>query len=194
MLLYNEKIQLRQLIQGDEIAFKSLFEAYKGRVFRYILSIIKNRETAEEMVIDVFLKIWQQRELLQEVEDFDAFLFKMAFNKSVDFLRRAGNDPLLRDVIWRDLQLAGDLRSDASVMIKEFESRIKQAVDQLSPQRQLVFRLSRENNYSHSDIARKLQLSKFTVSNHITESLRSIRAYLANFLPLLFVSLFCWLC
>jgi len=128
------------------------------------------------MVIDVFLKIWQQREMLQPIEDFDAFLFKMAFNKSVDFLRRVANDPRLKEVIWQDIQLAGDLHSDAPVLLKEFESRINHAIDQLSPQRRLVFRLSRENNYSHSDIVRKLRLSKFTVSNHITESLRFIRA------------------
>lgn len=194
MLLHNEKVLLGQVARSDENAFKSLFEAYKVPVFRHIVCIIKNREAAEEMVIDVFLKIWGQREMLQSIENFDAFLFRVAFNKSVDFLRRAANDPRLKNIIWQDIQLAGDLPSDSPVLMKEFESRINEAIDQLSPQRRLVFRLSRESNFSHSDIAQKLQLSKFTVSNHISESLRFIRAYLANFLPLLVLLLFYWLC
>ena len=111
----------------------------------------------------------------------------------MDFLRRGARDPWLKEVIWQDMQLAGDTPSDAPVLVKEFEDRLNEAIDQLSPQRQLIFRLSREKNYSHSDIAEKLQLSKFTVSNHITESLRFIRAYLANLLPVIFI-LFCCCC
>lgn len=189
ILHYDEKILFRQIARHDERAFKALFEAYQPRLFHYILCIIKNREAAEEMVIDVFLKIWQQRETLETIENFGAFLFTIAFNKSMDFLRRVGRDPRMKDVIWQDIKVAGELSSDASILVKEYEGQLKAAVDQLSPQRRLIFRLSREDNYSHSDIAQKLQLSKFTVSNHITESLRFIRAYLANFLPVLFLVL-----
>ena len=87
--LLNEKVLLRQVARHDEKAFKALFETYQARLYHYIIHIIKSREAAEEMVIDVFLKIWQQRESLHEIESFDAYLFRIAFNKSVDFLRRA---------------------------------------------------------------------------------------------------------
>jgi RNA polymerase sigma-70 factor (family 1) len=187
LLPHNEKMLLRQVTRHDEKAFKALFEAYQSRLYHYIIGIVKSKETAEEMVIDVFLKIWQQREMLTGVERFDAFLFRVAFNPSVDFLRRAARDPKIRDIIWQDIELAGGLPSDATVIVKEYEVKLKEAIGLLSPQRQLIFRMSREKNFSHSAIAQKLQLSKYTVSNHISESLRFIRAYLANFLTMLLV-------
>ncbi len=186
-ILHNEKILLRQIARHDEKAFKALFEAYQARLYHYIIHIIKSREAAEEMVIDVFLKIWQQRESLDEIESFDAYLFRIAFNKSIDFLRRAARSPEIKDLIWQEIQLAGDLPSDAPVLIKEYEGKLNEAIGLLPPQQQLVFRLSREKNFSHSDIAKQLQLSKNTVSNHISTSLRFIRAYLAHFLSLLIV-------
>jgi RNA polymerase sigma-70 factor (family 1) len=185
LLNHTEKLLLRQIARHDEKAFKALFEAYQPRLYRYLIGIVKSKETAEEMVIDVFLKIWQEREKLGGVERFDAFLFRIAFNQSVDFLRRAARDPKIKDIIWQDIELAGGLPSDEPVLVKEYEVRLKEAIGKLSPQRQLVFRMSREKNFSHSAIAEKLQLSKYTVSNHISESLRFIRAYLANFLTLL---------
>jgi RNA polymerase sigma-70 factor (family 1) len=185
--LHSEKILLRQVARHDEKAFKALFEAYQGRLYHYIIHIIKSREPAEEMVIDVFLKIWQQRESLHEIGSFDAYLFRIAFNKSIDFLRRAARNPEIRDLIWQEIQLAGDLPSDAPVLIKEYEGKLNEAIELLPPQQQLVFRLSREENFSHSDIAKQLQLSKNTVSNHISTSLRFIRAYMAHFLSLLII-------
>jgi RNA polymerase sigma-70 factor (ECF subfamily) len=187
LLPHNEKLLLRQVARHDEKAFKALFEAYQSRLYHYIIGIVKSKETAEEMVIDVFLKIWQQREMLAGVERFDAFLFRVAFNHSVDFLRRAARDPKIKDIIWQDIELAGGLPSDATVLVKEYEVKLKEAIGLLSPRRQLIFRLSREKNFSHSAIAQKLRLSKYTVSNHISESLRFIRAYLANFLTIFLV-------
>jgi RNA polymerase sigma-70 factor (ECF subfamily) len=185
LLLHTEKLLLRQITRHDEKAFKTLFEAYQPRLYHYLIGIVKSKETAEEMVIDVFLKIWQQRERLGGVERFDAFLFRIAFNHSVDFLRRAARNPKIKDVIWQEIELAGGSPSDEPVLVKEYEVKLKEAIGLLPPQRQLVFRMSREKNFSHSAIAEKLQLSKYTVSNHITESLRFIRAYLANFLTIL---------
>ncbi|HET6254042.1 MAG TPA: RNA polymerase sigma-70 factor [Puia sp.] len=188
--IQNEKLLLRQVARHDEKAFKALFEAYQPRLYHYIIGIVKSKETAEEMVIDVFLKIWQQREMMGGVERLDAFLFRIAFNHSVDFLRRAARDPKIKDIMWQDIELAGGMTSDEPVLVKEYEVKLKEAIGLLSPQRQLIFRMSREKNFSHSDIAEKLRLSKYTVSNHISESLRFIRAYLANFLTILL--LFFW--
>jgi RNA polymerase sigma-70 factor (ECF subfamily) len=190
LLNHTEKILLRQIARHDEKAFKALFEAYRPRLYRYLIGIVKSKETAEEMVIDVFLKIWQEREKLGGVERFDAFLFRIAFNQSVDFLRRASRDPKIKEIIWQEIELAGGSASDEPVLVKEYEVKLKEAIGLLSPQRQLIFRMSRERNFSHSDIAEKLQLSKYTVSNHISESLRFIRAYLANFLTILMVFFF----
>ena len=176
--IYNERSLLQQIAQRDEQAFKSLFDLYKDRLFLYINGIIKSKEVSEEIVMDVFMKIWLGKEIVNQIENFDAFLFRVAYNKSIDFLRSAARDPQLRDLVWHEIQVAGGTSADQQVITREYEKKLREAIGQLSPQRRLVYQMSRERGFSHHDIARQLQLSKHTVSNHIVESQRFIRSYL----------------
>jgi len=182
--IYNEHLLLRQIAERDEIAFKLLFDVYKDRLFLYINGIVKSKEVSEEIVMDVFLKIWLGKEIVSQIENFDAFLFRVAYNKSIDFLRSAARDPKLRDLVWHEVQVAGGMTADQQVITREYEKKLREAIGQLSPQRRLVYQMSREKGFSHLDIARQLQLSKHTVSNHIVESQRFIRSYLVRHLDI----------
>ena len=101
LLPHNEKLLLRQVARHDEKAFKALFEAYRSRLYHYIIGIVKSRETAEEMVIDVFLKIWQQRTKLPELQSFRAFLFIVARNHTLNTLETAGRSQAAIGAITR---------------------------------------------------------------------------------------------
>ncbi|HWB92503.1 MAG TPA: RNA polymerase sigma-70 factor [Puia sp.] len=175
---------LQQIAERDEIAFRTLFDIYKDRLYHYIHGMIKSREAAEEIVMDVFLKIWLGKELVNQIENFDAFLFRVAYNKSIDFLRSAARDRGLRDLLWEEMQLAGGLNADSPILTREYEVKLREAIQQLTPQRRLVYEMSREKGLSHLNIARKLQLSKHTVSNHIVEAQRFIRSYLIRHMDL----------
>ena len=181
---YNEHLLLHQLAERDVNAFRVVFDLYKDRLFLYINGIIKSKEVSEEIVMDVFLKIWLGKEIVNQIENFDAFLFRVAYNKSIDFLRSAARDPKLRDLVWNEMQVAGEMNADQQVITREYEKKLREAIGQLSPQRRLVYQMSREKGYSHLDIARQLQLSKNTVSNHIVESQRFIRSYLIRHLDI----------
>jgi RNA polymerase sigma-70 factor (family 1) len=174
-----EKDLLRQIAEGNETAFKTLFEKYRNKLYHYLLHITKSREVAEEIVLDVFLKLWLGKEMVREIDHFDAFLFRVAQNKAIDFLRSANRDHTLRHFVWEEMQTAGE-RADSRVICTEIETTIRQAVSHLSPQRQLVYQMSREDNLTHDQIASRLNLSKNTIKNHITESVRFIRGYLHN--------------
>jgi len=188
-LLHNEKILLKQVAERDEQAFKALFDAHRGRLYTYILGMIRSKEVAEELVMDVFLKIWLAKDVVIQIENFDAFLFRVAYNKSIDFLRSAARDPVFRNLLWNDIEMAGDVHADSTVMQREYENKLREAVSLLTPQRKEVYVLSREKGFSHADIARKLHLSKSTVSNHIVEAQRFIRSYLVSHMDLAMVIL-----
>lgn len=188
-LLHNERTLLKQVAERDEQAFKALFDAHRDRLYTYILGMIRSKEVAEELVMDVFLKIWLAKDVVIQIENFDAFLFRVAYNKSIDFLRSAARDPVFRNLLWNDIEMAGDTYADSTVMQHEYESKLREAVSLLSPQRKVVYLLSREKGFSHADIARKLHLSKSTVSNHIVESQRFIRTYLISHMDLAMVVL-----
>lgn len=164
---------------------------YNERLLSYIFGIIKSREVAEEVVMDVFLKVWLGRDLITQIENFDAFLFRVAHNRSIDFLRSVVRDPKFRDMLWEELQLSGSDQADATMLNKEFESKLREAVSLLSVQRKKAYQLSRDEDMSHEEIAQHLGLSRNTVNNHIVEAQRFIRAYLAKNLDVaLFFTLF----
>jgi RNA polymerase sigma-70 factor (family 1) len=177
---YDASLLLQQIAEKNERAFRILFDQYKDRLYQYIFGIVKSKEVTEELVMDVFLKIWLGKEIVKQIVNFDSFLFRVAYNKSIDFLRKAARDDRFRDILWKDTQLAGDNRADEQVITHEYENLLREALLKLSPQRRLVYYLSREKGYSHLDIARMLQLSRHTISNHIVESQRFIRSYLIH--------------
>ena len=175
---------LVQIACRNEQAFKTLFEHYRDRLFHYVSGIIKSREVAEELVMDVFLKVWLGKGLVTQIENMDAFLFRVAYNKSIDFLRHASRSPSFRHLLWNELQPGAEAEAESRMMNREFEKCLRDAILQLPRQRQQVYRLSREKGLSHAEIAGQLHLSKHTISNHIVESQRFIRSYLARHVDL----------
>lgn len=174
---------------GNEAAFKILFDTYRNKLFYYIARFIKSDVIAEELVMDVFMKIWIGRELVTRIDDIDSFLFRVAHNKSIDFLRSAAKDEQLKTLLWNEIALNSRESADSVVMVREFEEKLREAVSLLSPQRKKVYALSREQNLTHDEIAVSLNISKSTVNNHIVEAQRFIRTYLVNSMDLAIVIL-----
>ena len=186
---HTEQELLTLVSGGDERAFRTLLSGYYGQLFNYIFSFIKSRQIAEELVMDVFLKIWLGRDIIPQIEKFDAFLFRVAQNKSVDFLRSAARDPKFQDMLWDQIQLVNNVQADSSILLREYEDQLRKAVSLLSPQRKKVYQLSREQDMTHDQIAVQLKLSKHTVNNHIVEAQRFIRAYLSKNCDIVFLAI-----
>lgn len=174
----NEKKLLQQIAEGDEVAFNTLFQQYRNQLFTYLCKVTKSKETSEEIVLDVFLKIWMGRDIINEIENFEAFLFRIARNKALDFLRRLQKDPEIQREVWSVLELSSDQATDDHLIGNDTAQNIETAIGKLSPQRQKVFNLSREEGLSYEEIAKRLQLSRNTVRNHISASLEFIREFI----------------
>ncbi|WP_202182944.1 RNA polymerase sigma-70 factor [Chitinophaga solisilvae] len=182
-------MNLQEVAAGSEKAFKALFEQYRGRLFYYISRFIKSEQVAEELVLDVFMKIWTGRELITRIQHFDAFLFRVAHNKSIDFLRAAARDQQLSGLLLEEIQAAAADRPDAVMMAREYEAKVRHAVALLPPQSKKVYTLSREQELTHDQIARQLNISRATVNNHIVLAQRFIRNHLAREIDLAIVFL-----
>ena len=172
---------LRRISNDDEYAFNELFALYRNRLYAYLVKVTKSRETAEEATLDVFLKIWSARKILGEINNFETFIFRVVHNKAIDYLRMARRSRLQQQEIWLDIEsqvLAAD--ADEKLLKAETEAAINEAVRQLSPQRQEVFRLSREEFLSYDEIAEKMNLSRNTIKNHLSAALGFIRGHLSD--------------
>lgn len=160
-----------------EPIFRDLFDAYKNRLFGYVLAISHSHYTAEEITQEIFLKLWLCRDMLDRIDNLEHYIFTIARNKTLNHLRKAATDSRLMDELQQKMLPPANNVEENSVM-NEAERLVHEAIDLLSPRRRLVYQLSRNQGLNHEQIATQLQLSNNTVKNHLVEALAFIRSYL----------------
>lgn len=179
---------LARISEGDEHCFNLIFKKYRNQLYGYLFSVTKSREASEEMVLDIFLKIWNGREVAAEIRDLEAYLFRIAHRRSIDFFRATKRSPELQDAIWEAMAaIPGQDDADTLIQRKHIERLIKEAVNNLSPQRKKVFELRNLEDMSYAEIGESMQLSSNTVRNHLAAAVQSIRAYLLKNKALVFL-------
>lgn len=182
MLANLEKLERKIVIKiqhGDRSAFKQIFHRYKDKLFVYVLAIVKREAVAKDIVQETFIRLWTTRENLDPDQSLSGYLHTIARNQSLNHLKRAGYDKKLKQKIWETIdELQQQITIEEQLFALESEKLIAKAVDRLSPQRKLVFQLSRNKHMTHKEIAEKLGVSKNTVKNQIVTALKEIRAYL----------------
>lgn len=186
-----DKNLLLLIANGDEEAFRQLFDAYLPKLTGYLNAIIKFPDVAEEIAMDVFTKIWLGRDMLPQVKNTDAFFFTIAKNKAIDYLRSVAGKPGIQQETWLHAQaLTESDLADYQLRQREFQAALLHAVDQLSPQRRKIFLLSREEGMTHEQISRVTGLSKATINNHLTDAQKFIKQHLAQHIDILTLLLF----
>lgn len=174
--LTDEKNVLLRVADGDLTAFRQLFEAYKNKVYSYAMHYTDNTEEAEEIVQDVFVKVWLHKESLPGLERFEAWIFTITRNLSFNSLRKQARQASIINKA-ETVATEGE-QADQQLLYKEQERLLQLAIKQLPPQQQLVYKLYNEQHLSAADIARQLNISHSTVKNHISLATRSIRSFL----------------
>lgn len=172
--IYDERDLLIQVSQGDESAFSQLFHAYRNKLYSYILNISGSKEMAEDAVHDVFLKLWTSREKLTEIQNLNAYIYRMAHNHARNGLKRMAKETLIIAELSTGIHYESSDPND-KLLRKEVLQFIHDAVDKLTPQQREVFKMSREEGLKQEEIAKRLGISVFTVKRHLTDALQSLR-------------------
>lgn len=172
----DEKTVLFKVADGDVNAFRQLFEAYKNKVYSYAVHYTDSQAEAEEIVQEVFLKVWLHKETLPFLERFEAWVFTITRNQSFNSLRRIARHASFTGAI-AEAGESGE-SADKSLLYKEQEQLLQSAIRNLPPQQQLVYKLHNEQHLSALEIARRLNISHSTVKNHLSLATRAIRSFL----------------
>ena len=173
----SEKLLVIELSKGNEKAFRSLYDRYRPDVYAYSLSLLKSSANAKEIVQEVFLRIWLNRNTINPDLSFKSFVFTITRNLSFNFLKKAANDKSLRDEIFiKPREYYNPIEN--KILEEEYEQMRRMAIDRLSPKRKLIFTMSREEKKSYQEISAELHISMSTVKNHMSKSLDSLRTYL----------------
>lgn len=178
--LHHEKELLARISLGEEAAFRELFDHYWDHLYHYLVQVTKSPEIAEEIAGDVFLKLWTGRALLHRIRRLDAFLFRVAHNKAIDFLKLTARNQRMRQMVSQSIDSARAPAADHLLLDREAQQMLAEVVAKLSPRRRLVFTLSRMEGLSNEEIASRLHLSPNTVKNTLGDSMRAIRIFLAR--------------
>ncbi len=172
-----DKALFERIAKGDEAAFTTIFFRYTARLSPFVTQLLQSDNWSEEIIQDVFLRLWQSRQQLGTIDQPSAYLYQMASNRTLDYIKRNARDVKLQYYAAR--WLTPDVNHpETDLDFREVEALLKEAVDRLPAQRRKVYQLVREEGLSHAEIAESLRISKHTVRNHVAEALQEIRIYL----------------
>lgn len=182
---------VRNLKKGNVAAFDALFVIYSVRLYNFALKYLKNESDAEELVQEVFIKVWENRESLKSELSFRSYLFTISLNHIRKYFNKKAT--MLR--YMESLQNDVSPQAQEALNGEDYESlmqRIHLIIEEMPPRRREIFIKSKIDGKSSKQIAAELGISSGTVDNHISEAIHQLRSRLKNenIIHLLFAVLF----
>lgn len=171
-----DKILFEKISQGDEKAFRDAFHTHNKNLFPFILSLVKSESDTKEIIQEIFMKLWMNREYLGRIENPGGWLHTMAANGAYSYLRREARYALRQQHAQNNREAFSDLNQQLEN--RETKALISEAIEQLPERRREVFQLSRIEGYSRKEIADHLDISENTVRNQLVDAVSFVKDYL----------------
>lgn len=173
----DEKELLRRLQEGNEFAFKALYEIYAPRLTMKLLQLLRSEELAEDILQDLFIKIWEVRHSINPELSFGALVFKMAANLSKNVYRRSVYDQLMRKQINAD---GSHNPIEESLNQSEAKELLYAALNKLTPRQREVYTMHKIDGLSYQEISSRLNISASAINHHIQEANKQLRNILRS--------------
>lgn len=177
-------LQMRIALLEDTKAYKELYLLMFDKLFKFSYSLVKSKEVAEELVSDVFIKLWQIRGQLNTIENLKVYLYRITRNLSLNYLAKTKNSAFRSEQI--DIESVIDFNTPEDLYVSaETIKGIKQAIQELPPQCRIIFLLVRDQNMKYKEVAHILNISVFTVRNQVAIATKKIAEALPSHLQFL---------
>lgn len=188
-LLHTEKELIKKLREGDSFAFEVLFYKYRNKIKGFALKIVPAQIDPEEIVQEVFVRVWLKKEAIDPEKDFQSYLFSIAKHLVLDHLKSAVNRKLyfVGEHFQQDLLEEDGL--DASIS-EETEEKLQKLINEIPERRREIFRLSRFEGLSYKQIAERLNISENTVDSQLRNALAFLRKEFRKIIVLAFLYFF----
>lgn len=173
----DEKILVLDLINDSEPAFCQLYALYKDRLVAFAVKFVKSREIAEDVFQDAFISVWQNRHFLNPNMPFGPYIYTIVKNRILNLLANLDRERELMKVLGSQaIEAENDVENKLTDL--DINQLLNKAISKLTPQQKRIFNMSRNEMKSHKEIAETLNISVYTVQQHISASLKIIRTYL----------------
>lgn len=187
MVEIEDKVLVARLKDGDKVAFKLLFERYYPLFISFALRLLKDESTAEDLIQNIFLKIWVGRANLNEDKNFKNYLLVSIRNEIYQYFRyafRTDDSAECPEVIDTSINI------ETEISAKELEKRVSGIISRMPSRRREIFEMSRTEKLSNKEIAMRLGVSVRTIEKHIENALADIRKHLP--VSILFIIMALW--
>lgn len=174
---FTEQGLLQQVAEGNEMAFRQIFDTYHHLLGAHIFRLTDSMETAEEIVQDVFIKMWDNREELTDIRNLKAYLFVVSRNQALNALKKALREQGHYQKWQAEQQCEEHLDSQEPAFNNHYHL-LDLAINQLPPQQQKVYLLSRHERLKYAQIAMEMNLSRETVKKYLQLAVAFISSYL----------------
>ncbi|WP_162852800.1 RNA polymerase sigma-70 factor [Dinghuibacter silviterrae] len=160
--------------ENDETAFEEFYREHVFRLFQFAFAFVRNKELSEEIVNDVFLKFWQHRSRIDQIDNISVYLYVAVKNTAANYLRRKGLDE--PELTAHHFYLSPD--PEQLLVTEELRRTIQYSIDRLPPRCKLIFKLVKEDGLSCAEVASILDISYKTVTTQLTIALKKLSEHL----------------
>lgn len=161
-------------VRDSEPAFKSLYVTYYDRIMRYLVMYVKSPQIAEELVSDVFFALWENRKQLMDINNFDAYIYRIAKFRVLNYLRDNKSLTVDLDEVQIDLFAFTETTPEDDCISRELIDAVNKAIEQLPTKSKLAFKLVREDGMKYKDAAEHLGISVKTLEAQLTFAMKKI--------------------
>ncbi len=157
----------------DEYAFGKIFQSFSGMVYSFSYKLTRSDYLAEEIVQEVFLKVWIHRESLPRIDNFSAYLFTITKNLAFNILKHNLIEEKAKTILYG--QRTDSHETEETVIYQDYQQLLNKAINHLPPQQKLVYSMCHLEGLRYKEAAQKLKISQLTVKTHMQQALRSIK-------------------
>ncbi|WP_163718645.1 RNA polymerase sigma-70 factor [Mangrovibacterium lignilyticum] len=176
---FNQERIIVALAGDSQAALEELFNYYYPRLFNYSKAFLKFEDGVDDILQEVFLKIWRTRKNIKDSSTFNAYIYTITHNLLLNELRSRLNNQKMKDRLAK-ASIAQEYFLSESYEFNELKARIDRAVEALPEKQREIFRKSRIEGLSHKEIAEELKVSVKTVEYHIGQSIKLIKGNLGK--------------
>jgi len=179
----NDSLLFQKVQEGDEASFEFLFKKYYVRLTHFAYTYVKDKDEAEELVQKAYVKIWENRDSIQQIVSFKSYIYQVVRNSGLNHVRNAKNQNNHLTIInTRQYDLPS---VENELNIKDIKFHLFQALENLPPKCKRIFQMSRLEGLKHNEIAKSLNLKTKTIENQIGIALKHLRVELSEYLHFL---------
>lgn len=174
-----ERLLFSEIRAGNKTAFSDFYKQYVNLMHRFVIRYVKSHELADDLVQEIFIKIWENRTMIPDLVSLKSYLFIIARNHTFTFLKKASAEQSIKERILSEAAAYSNTTEDL-MLSAEYNAHLQHILSKLPPQTQKIFKLCREEEKSYQEVSALLGISKDAVKKHMVRSMKLLKPTIDN--------------